>query len=169
MRQLASHDLDLVLSNRPVQRQAEDNWHCRRIARQQVSLVGRPGGLRLSFPDDVAGMPLLLPGLQSEIRTAFDALCEHLGVQTNVVAEVDDMAMMRLLARDTNAIALLPSVVVRDELQSGMLQEHCVVPSLYENFYAITVERRYPHPLVRPLLARTQEDILAMGQSGPET
>lgn len=166
MGRLHAHDLDLVLSNRPVQRQSQDNWHCRRIARQQVSLVGRPGSTRLRFPEDVNNLPLLLPGPESEIRTAFDALCEHAGVQIKVVAEVDDMAMMRLLARDTDAIALLPSVVVRDELQSGRLQEHCVVPSLYENFYAVTAERRYPHPLVRSLLARNEEEILAMGQAG---
>lgn len=160
---LSAHALDLVLSNRPVQRDAEREWHCRRIARQQVSLVGRPRASTFRFPEDLAGVPLLLPSPDSDIRTAFDTICEQLDVEPRVVAEVDDMAMMRLLARDTQAVALLPSVVVRDELQGGRLQEYCVVPSLYENFYAITVERQYQHPLLRPLLTRREDEILDMG------
>ena len=73
------------------------------------------------------------------------------------------MAMLRLLVRDVGAVALLPSVVVRDELRSGVLEELCVVPGLFETFYAITVERQYQHPLSRDLLARDEDDILEMG------
>ncbi len=159
---LAAHTLDLVLSNQPVQRDAERAWRCRRIARQQVSLVGRPRAQPFRFPEDVADVALLLPSTDSEIRTTFDTLCEQLGMRVRILAEVDDMAMMRLLARDTQAVALLPSVVVRDELRGGLLQEYCVVPSLYENFYAITVERQFQHPLVRPLLSRKEDELLAI-------
>jgi len=166
---LAAHALDLVLTNRPVQRDAERAWRSRRIARQQVSLVGRPRAKAFRFPRDLAETPMLLPGTDSEIRTAFDALCEQLDVRGRVLAEVDDMAMLRLLARDAHAVALLPSVVVRDELKSGVLQEYCVVPGLYENFYAVTVERQYQHPLLKPLLTRSEDEILAMdGVAGDE-
>jgi len=159
---LEAHTLDLVLSNRPVQRDEESAWRCRRIARQGVSLVGRPREKPFRFPRDLTRVALLLPSTASEIRTAFDALCEQLHVEHRVLAEVDDMAMMRLLARDTDGVALLPSVVVRDELQSGALQEYCLVAGLYENFYAITVERQYQHPLLSTLLARTEAELLAM-------
>jgi LysR family transcriptional activator of nhaA len=165
---LAAHTLDLVLTNRPVQRDVEQAWRCRRIARQRVSLVGWPRAEAFRFPEDLADRPMLLPSTDSEIRTAFDTLLEQLGVRVRVLAEVDDMAMMRLLARDTQAVALLPSVVVRDELRSGVLQEYCVVPGLYENFYAVTVERQYQHPLLRPLLSRPEEEILAMGQGATD-
>ncbi len=160
---LGAHELDLVLSNRPVRGDSEPTFVCRRIARQQVSLVGHPRATAVRFPQDLEAVPLILPTPDSEIRTAFDTLCEQLGVRPSVFAEVDDMALLRLLARDTRAVALLPSVVVRDELRSGILQEHCVVPDLHEVFYAITVSRRYQHPLLEPLLARNEEEILAMG------
>lgn len=161
---LATHTVDLVLTNRAVQGDAEHAWQCRRIARQQVSLVGRPpaGRRRFRFPEDLAGMPLLLPSLASDIRTAFDLICEQLDVRFPVLAEVDDMAMLRLLARESEGVALIPSVVVRDELRDGLLAEYCVVPGLYEDFYAVTVRRQYRHPLLRALLARTETEVLAM-------
>lgn len=161
---LDEHELDVVLSNRPPRREAGRAWRCRRIARQPVSIVGPPDSKRFKFPEDVDDTPMLLPSLDSAIRSEFDALCERLGVSASVLAEVDDMAMMRLLARDMNAPALLPSVVVRDELQRGQLTEHCVVPSLFETFYATTVERHYQHPVLRSLLIRGEDEILAMGK-----
>jgi len=159
---LAQHSLDLVLANRTPRREPGDNWRCRRIARQEISLVGHARRQVFRFPRDLRATPMILPGSDSDIRREFDALCEHLDIEVQIVAEVDDMATMRLLARDLDAIALVPSVVVRDELSSGTLFEYCVVPSLFETFYAITVERHYQHPLVRTLLARDEAEILAM-------
>lgn len=159
---LESHGIDLVLSNRPVQRDAERAWRCRRVARQQVSLVGRPRGRPFRFPKDLVDAPMLLPSAESEIRGAFDALCEQLELHVRVVAEVDDMAMLRLLARDVRSIALVPSVVVRDELASGRLEEYCIVPNLYETFYAITIRRQYQHPALKALLQRSEQEILSM-------
>lgn len=156
------HALDLVLSNRSVPPDAERTWQCRRIARQPVSLVGRPRKRRkpFRFPEDLDGMRVLLPGRTSEVRARFDLLCDQLGVRTEVLAEVDDMAMLRLLARDTEAIALVPTVVVRDELRAGTLEEYCAVPDLHEQFYAITVKRHFQHPALKALLARTDAEIL---------
>ncbi|TNE85150.1 MAG: LysR family transcriptional regulator [Deltaproteobacteria bacterium] len=159
---LEAHELDLVLSNQPVRGEAASNFVCRRLARQPVSLVGPPHERRRRFPDDIEGVPLIVPTPDSELRTAFDTVCAQLGVVPEVYAEVDDMALLRLLARDTGALALIPSVVVRDELQAGLLQEHAVIPGLHEVFYAIDVRRRFPHPRLEPLLARTEADILAM-------
>ena len=162
---LAAHDLDVVLSNRAVRRDAAHPWRCRRVAQQEVSIVGHPRAARFRFPHDLVGTPMILPGADSEIRVEFDALCEQIGIELTILAEVDDMATLRLLARDTRAAALVPSVVVRDELQAGVLRELCVVPGLRETFYAITVDRRFQHPLLRTLLARDADEILEMSET----
>lgn len=159
---LAVHNLDVVLSNRKVNADSHHPWRCRRIARQPVSLVGKPRakGKAFRFPQELAEQPLLLPGRDSDIRAGFDVLCEQLGLRYQVLAEVDDMAMLRLLARDSGNVALLPTVVVQDELRSGKLQEYCVVPQLHENFYAITVQRHFEPPLLKTLLRRSEAEVL---------
>lgn len=160
---LSAHSLDLVLSNRSVQSDAENAWRCQRIARQPVSLVGapRPRGHVFRFPEDMTNLPLILPSKASDIRTAFDLLCEESGIRCSVAAEVDDMAMLRLLARAGKAAAVVPTVVVRDELREGRLQEYCQLPGLHEDFYAISIKRHYQHPLVKTLLARDEESVLS--------
>lgn len=163
---LRVHTLDVVLTNQQVRSTAEDTWRCRRIARQPVSLVGRPRQRRRAFrfPEDLADAPLLLPGPGSDIRAGFELICEQSGIRWQLRAEVDDMALLRLLARDTGALALLPSVVVQDELRSGVLVEYAVVPDLHENFYAISVPRHFEPPMLKSLLQRAGDAVLQPGE-----
>lgn len=159
---LRVHSLDLILSNRRVHASAEDPWRCRRVARQPVSLVGRPRPRRKAFrfPDELAEVPLVLPGRDNDIRAGFDLLCEQLGIRYRLRAEVDDMALLRLLARDSDSVALLPTVVVQDELRAGRLVEYAVVPDLYESFFAISVQRRFEPPLLKGLLRQSEAEVL---------
>ena len=93
-----------------------------------------------------------MPSPESTIRTGFDALVHRLGIRPRIVAEIDDMAMMRLVAREHNGLAVIPPIVVTDELRSGMLVEYAELPELVETFCAITMPRRFPNPLLRLVL-----------------
>ena len=160
---LRVHTLDVILSNQRVHASADDPWRCRRIARQPVSLVGKPRSRRKAFrfPEELAEVPLLLPSRDNDIRAAFDLLCEQYGVRYRLRAEADDMALLRLLARDSDSVALVPTVVVQDELRSGQLVEYAVVPGLYETFFAISLQRRFEPPLLKSLLGQSEEAFLA--------
>ena len=68
------------------------------------------------------------------------------------MAKVDDMAMLRLLAREREGVTLVPPIVVRYELDCGVLVEHCRVPQLSESFYAIVQNRRFPNQLLAELV-----------------
>ena len=154
--QLAAHTLDVVLSNERAPRDRAAGWYNHRVGEQPVGIVSKKArgaaGRPLVFPHGLAGHQLLLPGPHSSVRASFETLLEQAGVHVQVLAEVDDMAMLRLFARDSGALALVPLVVVRDELEAGTLVERCRVPQLFERFYAITAQRRFPHPLLRQML-----------------
>lgn len=156
---LESHALDVVLANRAIQRDAASDLRSHVLDSQPVSLLGHPrddGAFR--FPDDLEGARLLLPSFDSDLRLGFDRLLELAGVRPQIVAEVDDMAMLRLLARESDALALAPPIVVRDELASGILVERCRIPDLTENFHAIVQRRRFPNPLLAELLPQARGD-----------
>ena len=121
---------------------------------QSVSLVGRPPRRkpRFRFPNDLRTEPILLPSLDSDIRVAFDRILELAGIRPNILAEVDDMAMLRLLAREREGVTLVPPIVVRDELKAGILIEYCRIPEVTEKFYAIVQKRRFPNQLLARIL-----------------
>jgi LysR family transcriptional activator of nhaA len=160
LRSVEEHRLDVVLANVAPLRDSGVSWVPHLIAEQPVSLVGHPGrvqkGRRLT--DILANEPLLLPTSDSSIRTGFDTLADRLGVRPTVAGEIDDMAMLRLVARETNALAVVPPIVVRDELDQGDLVEVRRLPDLHETFYAITASRRFPNPLLRELIPEIEGD-----------
>ena len=153
--QLEAHTLDVVLATEAVHRDASTPFRNRLLAAQPVSLVGRarPDRSPFQFPQDLAKEPVLLPSLDSGVRLGFDRLLDLAGVRPIISAEVDDMAMLRLLARESDGVSLVPPIVVRDELEAGLLVELCRIPQLTENFYAITQARRFPNPLLGDVFA----------------
>lgn len=157
--QLAAHTLDLVLATTEVTGDAALPWRSLLLAEQPVSLIGRARDRRkrLAFPADLDGLPMLLPSRAATYRAGYDLLIEQAGVRPKVLAEVDDMTMLRLLSRELRAVALVPPLIVERELAEGSLRElHCI-PGLTQRFYAITLGRRFPNPLVAELLTTARE------------
>lgn len=154
--QLEAHAVDVVLANSAAPRDARSLLQNYLLNEQRVSLVGRPrpDQRKFRFPEDLRTEPLLLPGLDSDIRVAFDRILELAGIKPTILAEVDDMAMLRLLAREREGVTLVPPIVVRDELASAILVEHCAIPEVTERFYAIVQKRRFPNRLLVELLAK---------------
>lgn len=154
LRALETLNLDVVLTTRPADGDALTPFVSHRLAEDAVSLVGTPDLAKAG--DDLAGLlstqPVILPTSDSGVRVGFDALSDRLNIRPQIAAEVDDMAMMRLLAREGVGLAVLPPIVVQDELASGTLVEIDHLPGLAETFYAVTMDRRFPNPLVRELL-----------------
>ncbi|OYV34084.1 MAG: LysR family transcriptional regulator [Rhodospirillales bacterium 20-64-7] len=152
--QLEAHAIDVVLANSAAPRDARSSLRNHLLNEQPVSLVGRPRAdqREFRFPDDLRSEPVLLPSLDSDIRVGFDRILELAGIRPTILAEVDDMAMLRLLAREREGVTLVPPIVVRDELETGVLVEHCRIPEVTETFYAIVQKRRFPNTLLADLL-----------------
>lgn len=150
---LEAYRLDIVLANISPPRDAATPWISHKIAEQPVSLIGTPEriGAHTALADLLAREPLILPTIESSIRSGIDALFDRLHIRPRIAAEVDDMAMIRLLAREGAGLAVVPPIVVRDELDNGRLVEANRFPKLTETFYAVTLSRRFPNPLLREL------------------
>ncbi len=155
LRSLEALSLDVVLINQAPARDALTPFVAHRLAEQPASLVGTRERLRQKrggLADHLRAHPVILPTTDSGVRIGFDALVDRLGIRPQIAAEVEDMAMMRLLAREDVGLAVLPPIVVKDEIAAGVLVEADRLPGIAETFYAVTMERRYPNPLLRPLL-----------------
>ncbi|MGO4910273.1 LysR family transcriptional regulator [Pseudorhodobacter sp. W20_MBD10_FR17] len=151
---LEALNLDVVLINRAPLRDAATPFVSHRLSEQPVSLVGTPKLLGDSpgLVTLLATVPIILPSADTAVRIGFDALTERLGIRPQIAAEVEDMAMMRLLAREGVGLAVLPSIVVQDELNTGTLVEADRLPGIGETFFAVTLSRRFPNPILSELL-----------------
>jgi LysR family transcriptional activator of nhaA len=156
LRGLEAMALDVVLTNLAPARDAASRYLIQRIDEQPVSLIGTPERLGTTprpLPALLSEMPLILPTPETALRAGFDALIARLGISPQIAAEADDMAMLRLLVREDAGLAVIPPIVVRDELHTGRLSEAARLDGITETFLAVTLERRFPNPLLADLLA----------------
>ncbi|MDW8368828.1 MAG: LysR family transcriptional regulator [Geminicoccaceae bacterium] len=171
LRGLESLAFDLVLTTLAPPRERGSRLVVHRLAEMGASLVGTPARLGPA-PAPLAVLlarePLVLPTAETGLRTAFDALAARLELRPTIAAEVEDMATMRLLARADVGLALLPPVVVRDELARGELVEAAALPEIVETFWAVELGRRFASPLVRELLAAVERGAGAEEGAGGE-
>jgi LysR family transcriptional activator of nhaA len=154
---LLRHQLDVVLANEPVPSDPTRPTSSRFLGSQVISLVGRAdrwAGTALRVPQDLDAVEMAMPSVRHSVRLQFDALCFSAGVQPRLRAEVDDMTMLRLIARDSGWITVLPEVVVQDELHSGALVHVGESSQLTEHFYAITVRHGHLAGPINQLLSR---------------
>ena len=144
-RQLHEHKVDLVLSNLPLRTDQNEDVFNHQLGEVPVFLVG---GKKLKlppgrFPKFLKGVPLFLPSRQSDVRAEFDLILAKAGIEPFVHAEVDDMALLRLLALSGEGLALVSKIVVERELQSREIKFMHRVPGLVEKYYALTVRKRF--------------------------
>ncbi|HWL29438.1 MAG TPA: LysR family transcriptional regulator [Burkholderiaceae bacterium] len=162
---LLRHQLDVVLANEPVPSDVARPVSSRFLGSQVISLVGRAdrwSGTTLRVPQDLDGIEMAMPSTRHSVRVQFDALCFSAGVQPRLRAEIDDMTMLRLVARDSGWITALPEVVVQDELHSGQLVHIGESSHLTEHFYAITSRHAQVAPaLHRLLLQATEKEVFS--------
>lgn len=163
---LGSRELDVVLSNMPPRMDMQSEVFSHLLGEMPVYLTGTMAlpAKRGQFPQWLEGVPLFLPSRQSHVRSDFDLLLEEAGVKPDVRAEVDDMALLRLLALSGQGLALVPAIVVKHELKSKRLKSAFRVPGLSERFYAITSKRRFGAGWLAETVTRFREGLAALNR-----
>lgn len=145
--------LDVVLTTEIPQAGSQFQFAAQLIAEQPVYLHAVPERLcHDSLESILMNEPLIVP-TESVIRAEFENLITMLGIKPHIVASVDDMAMVRLLAREGVGVAIAPSVVVAEEVAAGILKTAKFTLGISEPFFAVTLPRKFPHPTLKGLLA----------------
>lgn len=152
---LREHRLDVVLTSLPAGAAEAPALHQVLLGEMPVYLVGRTSFRlpRTPFPRWLDGQPLFLPSRRSTVRLEFDTLIARAKVHPQIRAEVDDMALLRLLALSGAGLALMPKIVVERELAAGANLRVAQVPGLAERFFAITGARHRQDDRIEKLIS----------------
>lgn len=155
LEKLESLMLDIVLATSPAPAAMYPDFIAHLVSSESVALFGTPTRLNYKTLEELLqNEPIILP-TESSIRTGFESLAAQRRIQLNIIAEVDDMAMVRLLTREGLGVAVVPPVVVADEISQGILIQAPFELSIFETFYAIVTKRQFQHPLIEKLVATT--------------
>jgi len=149
--QLGTHRLDIVLADEPASSSVKFRAFNHRLGESAVTFCAAPSlaaRLRRGFPKSLDDVPALLPIENSPLRRALESWFRARKVTPRVVAEFEDLALMKVMAAQEQGVVPVPSVVVQEAVERYGLREIGAAENCREEFYAITAERKITHPVV---------------------
>ncbi len=116
---------------------------------------------RKHFPASLDGAPMILPTGSASLRHTLDRWFDSLDIKPDIVAEIEDSALMKVFGQHGVGIFPAPSVVADDVRESHGVTVLGESDELREHFYAITIERRIMHPAVAAIAEAARNGVLA--------
>jgi len=148
---LSVHKLDLVLTDSPLSPALNIRAYSHQLGESGLSFVATPAlaeSCRAGFPQSLDGAPFLMPTPQSTLRRALEQWFEREGLRPNVVAEIDDRALMKTFGEAGSGVFTVPTAVEDDVLSKYAVEVIDRTEAVKERYYAISAERRLKHPAV---------------------
>lgn len=153
---LAVHELDLVISDRPMHASMNVRGFNHVLVEGGVTFLAAPPlarRMRGRFPHGLDGAPMLLPGGDSALRPQLLAWFDAVGVRPDIVGDFDDTAVMKAFGQAGAGIFAMPSMVAKETAkQFGVLPIGSTDKVLHQ-VYAVTGERRLSNPAVLAIQA----------------
>lgn len=148
LRDLAAHELDLVLTDAPAPPGSHLRVYNHLLGESDVHFYSSPElarVLRRGWPGSLDGAPVLLPAETTELRRGLEQWFVREGVQPRVVGEFEDSALMAVFGARGQGAFPAPGVLAEDVERIHQVRRVGRVP-VTERLYAVTVERRIQHP-----------------------
>jgi LysR family transcriptional regulator, transcriptional activator of nhaA len=149
--QLATHDLDLVLSDMPIPPHISVQAYNHLLGDSAIGIFGRAdiaAPLRHGFPDSLDGAPFLLHTDGYPLRRALDDWFVARKIHPLTVAEFADSALIRVFAEAGKGLFAAPTIIAEEICDKFGVLLIGTATGIRERYYAITGERRIKHPAV---------------------
>ena len=157
--QLAAHRLDIVLADEPASSSINFKTFNHSLGETSTTFCAAKKlatKLKRGFPQSLQAAPALLPAENTTLRRALETWFREQQITPRVVAEFDDLALMKVMAAEGRGFIAVPTVAVRDAVSRYGFQIVGATPKCRVQFHAITAERRISHPAVTLLTSQAR-------------
>ena len=157
---LSEHQIDVVLSSRNADPDHKTQLHSHVITKSPLLFViGKktaPKGKR-DLNSVLQKHSLFIPGRHFEAKPELDAYLEKFkGIR--IAGEVDDVALLRILALRSGEVVVMPEMGIRNDIESGDVEVLLKMAPVEQRFYAITRQKKEPNADVRFLIAKMKHE-----------
>lgn len=146
---LARHKYDAILTDRPIYATAGARCFNHLLGESEVALCAAPAlaaQYRGNFPDSLDGCPMLLPSTATEMRRILDRWFDERPFNPRVVAEFDDMALMKEFGGGGGGVFPVPSAMLADLERQYVVELVGHLDDVRVRYYVVTTERKLTHP-----------------------
>lgn len=166
---LAVHRLDLVIADRPMPGNLNVRGYSHYLGESTLTVFATPALLATlprqqeGFPAQLDQAPFLLPGEDTATRSRLLNWFENQRLRPRIVGEFDDSALAQAFGQAGAGVFTAPTAIVDyvcDQYGVVALGE---IPSVSEQLYAISTERRLTHPAIIAISEAARHELLGEG------
>ncbi len=148
---LAAHRLDIVLADEPPASNTNFRVFNHPLGETGTTFLAEEklaAKLKRRFPASLQDAPALLPTENTALRRSLETWFRAKDVRPRVVAEFEDLALMKIMAAEGRGFIAVPSLVAKDAMAHYHFRMIGRADDCRLEFHAITAERRIVHPAV---------------------
>jgi LysR family transcriptional activator of nhaA len=161
---LATHELDVVLSDSPVDPSLKIRAYSHLLGECGVIFVGGRATApryRRGFPQSLNGAPMFLPTDNTAFRRNLDFWFEFKGIRPVIIGEFEDYALLRAFGETGAGVFPLPSLVESQVRKQKSLKTVGATSDVRTQFYAISAERKLQHPAVVAIRNSARQELFS--------
>jgi LysR family transcriptional activator of nhaA len=166
---LAADMLDLVIADAPMPAGSRVRAFNHLLGESPITVFAasaQAARLAEQFPRSLQRTPMLLPAEGSPLRRTVDQWFLDHGIETDVVAEVDDLALLQLLGQHGAGAFCAPSVVAEEIERAFDVRAVGRLQGARERFWAVSAERQLRHPAVLAIVDAARARLAARVRRG---
>ncbi len=152
---LRGFHLDAILCDVPFPHSEEEPLIQKEIAKEPFCLVVRKKKGLASLRELLEQQGIYLPAKSNPATSEIEAYFKNQKIKAHIRGYIDDIALLRLLSLETEALVAIPRVGVERELESGTLVVAHEFRALYQKFYVVIRQRS---PRSKKLLTLLDQD-----------
>lgn len=154
IREIDSHQLDILISNYPAPAGSFDGIYSRPLGKVPINLYGAKKFKKLakSFPLSIKDQPIVLPTSHSKLRQDIDHYLNLNGIYFKKVAEVQDTSVQKLLAVDGEGMIAIPEFSIKNTIFEKSLHFIGKLDGVFEEFWIISAQRTIDNPVVSKVI-----------------
>ena len=147
--QLAAHRLDIVLSDELASSSVNFKTFNHPLGDTGTTFCAEKRlatRLKVNFPKSLHDAPALLPSENTPFRRALESWFRSQHIQPTVIAEFEDLALMKVMASEGRGFIAVPTIAVNEARERYGFEAIGKANECRVQFHAITAERRIVHP-----------------------
>ncbi|MCX6119837.1 MAG: LysR family transcriptional regulator [Proteobacteria bacterium] len=153
-RELRAHRLDLVVSNYPPSVSETVGFYTKSIAKLPIIVCGNPKFAKLKnhFPESINDQPFIMPYAHTKLRGDLDHYLKTRNINVNIVAEVQDTSLQKLLCVEGVGLLSISAPAIEDFVKEKDLMVLGTLQDTFDELWFIAAERRVQNPVASKIV-----------------
>jgi len=160
--ELASHRLDIVLSESPLPPSANLRVYNHLLGESSVSIFGTTNLAKQfcrKFPQSLNGAPFLMPSQKTTLRRSLEQWFDSQSIRPVVKGDFEDSALLKVFGQAGHGLFPAPTVIETEVRRQYGVRLIGRLETVCERYYAISVERKLKHPAVVAISEAAQQKL----------